>query len=201
MTLATFASVAELGSFLQDSTLDQGSAQLALESATGQIQGATGQTFFKVTGDTVTLPGYKRNILLPQRPVSDVTAISLTDWGFTDYPAAYGSWRLTNGVLEWRGDIGVQYPESDGGVGRSMWPRLVTVTYDHGYDVIPSDVKDVCLRLAAERFSNPEGLDSERIDDYQYRRTGRVQPGQRNYDDLAALVRRYRANAISVAVR
>lgn len=198
--MPSFASTAELGSFLQDSTLDPTSAQLALDLATGQIQDATGQTFFKVTGDTVTLRGYRRNIPLPQRPVSAVTAISLTDWGFTDYPAAYGSWRLTNSILEWRGDIGAQYPEADSGVGRSMWPRLVTVTYDHGFDTIPAAVKDVCLKLAAERYSNPEGLDSERIDDYQYRRTGRIQAGQRTFDDLEALVRRYRTNALSVPV-
>lgn len=196
-----FASVDELGFFLQDSTLNVDAAQLALDSATGVIQAATLQTFFLVTGDTVTLPGYRRLILLPQRPVTAVTAISLTDWGFVDYPAAYGSWRLTNGYLEWRGDISSQYPEVDSGAGRSMWPRLVTVTYSHGYTEIPADVKDMCLKLAAERYTNPEGLDSERIDDYMYRRTGRVQRNQRNYDDLAALVSRYRINAVNVPVR
>lgn len=197
----TFATVTDLGAFLQDSGLNTASGQLALELATGTIQGATGQTFFPVANDTVTLQGYRKEIRLPQQPVTAVTAISLTDWGFTDYPAAYGSWRLTSGVLEWRGDISAQYPESSSGQGRSMWPRLVTVTYSHGYADIPGDVKAVCLKLAAEQYSNPEGLDSERIDDYQYRRSGRVQRNSRVYDDLDALVRRYRLTSTSVPVR
>lgn len=192
----TFATTDELGAYLQIADINTVSARLYLELATGLIQGATGQTLSRVLADTVVLRGYRRIIPLPQRPVTAVTAIALTDWGFIDYPAAIGGWRLTNGSLEWRGDMVGNLPET-GYYGRSTWPRLVTVTYDHGYVTIPDDVRRVCITLAAERYINPSGIDSETVDDYSYHRTGRY-PMTPGAESLEALVRRYKTAPMSV---
>lgn len=192
--MVAFATPQDLATFLH-TPVDTAAAQLALDLASGTIRAATGQKFDRVLGDSVTLDGGgTSSILLPQQPVTAVTSVSITDWGFFNYsyqvPAL--SWRLFAGRIRWVGAGGWS-----SGVGG--WSRLVTVVYDHGYTVVPDDVRQVCLTLAADTFTNPENLDQERVDDYQYRRTGRQQAG-RQLDDLAALVRRYRLNATSVPI-
>lgn len=199
--MTAFATAEELASYMQIDGIDRASADLALNSATGAIQGACRQTFFAVIGDTVTLDGYTNRLALPQRPVTAVTAVSLTDYyGGPAYLAAAGSWRLSGSHLIRNGYGWGSAVINTWGYGG--WPALVTVTYNHGYTTVPADVKDVCLKLAADRFLNPQGLESEQVDDYSYRtHRGTGKATTADFDDLAALVRRYGPGVVSVPTR
>lgn len=62
---------------------------------------------------------------------------------------------------------------------------------DGGVPNPPGAVAAVVLAAALRTFRNPEGLSSETIDDYTYRRAG-VEPGVYLTDTEKAIVRRYR---------
>lgn len=147
-----FATPAELASFLQQD-VDSATAQQALDLATQRIIQVTGQ-LFAVGTSTVELAGNEEKILLPQRPV---TAVSSVQVGYKY--GTFWDWAVDH-------DYFVQQ-----GMLVSIWrwfPDRVKVTFTYGYATVPLDVKDCCLALAAERYSNPEGFTGEKIDDYQY---------------------------------
>lgn len=45
-------------------------------------------------------------------------------------------------------------------------PRILSVTYTHGYETPPDDVVGVCLSIAARRFENPIAYRRESHDDW-----------------------------------
>lgn len=136
MSLATPDELADyLG--IELDTADTARAQLILDGATGTIQAHTRQTLTAVAGDTVILAGTTDRVLaLPQRPVTSVTTVVLDGVTITDH-TVYQSALIR-----------------DGGWGDT--DEYVTVTYDHGYTVIPDVLREVCLSLAARRYVNPE---------------------------------------------
>jgi hypothetical protein len=93
-------------------------------------------------------------LVLPQRPVVSVSevkvnALILNDWVLSgDRLLRTGGWHRLPGTTT--------YPD----------PGLVQVTYTHGWDEIPDDVRAVCLDLASTTLSNPSMLRQEGIDDY-----------------------------------
>lgn len=146
--MASFATPADLASYLQVPSVDTYTAQLLLDLASGQIRSVTGQTIDRVTDDAVSLPAPEGNYLtLPQRPASEPTVVEIdgdtVDFTFDSRLGrlyAEGGWRSY-------------------GLDGSLFP--VSVTYTHGYTTVPSEVKRVCLQAAARAFRNPEGLRSE----------------------------------------
>jgi hypothetical protein len=50
--------------------------------------------------------------------------------------------------------------------------RTVEVTYTHGYETVPADVKAVGLAVAARNYQNPNGVRSETIGAYSYTNAG-----------------------------
>lgn len=160
MSLPAFATAADLAAATQRSDLSAESADLALASASAVIRRWTRQQITLVTDDIVTLRVLtEQELVLPQKPVLDVSQVRvnslvLQDWVLSgDRLLRTGGWRRLPGTAT--------YPD----------PGLVEVTYSHGYDEIPDEVRAVCIDLAAMSVTNPGGLrESERaIDDWRQR--------------------------------
>jgi hypothetical protein len=135
--------------------VDAAAADLALASASAVIRRWTRQTITRVVDDAVPLRIIDCDqLVLPQRPVESVSqvmvnALVLNDWVLSgDRLLRTGGWRYLPGTSS--------YPD----------PGIVQVTYTHGWDEIPDDVRGVCLDLASATLSNPAMLRQESIDDY-----------------------------------
>lgn len=154
MALPPFATAAELAASMQ-TAVDPASADLALASASAVIRRWTRQSITRVVDDVATLRVVDCDeLVLPQRPVESVAevkvnALVLNDWVLSgDRLLRTGGWHHLPGTSA--------YPD----------PGLVQVTYTHGWDEIPDEVRAVCLDLAASTLSNPSMLRQEAIDDY-----------------------------------
>lgn len=191
--MASFATPSDLATFLRE-TVDTAAAQQALDLATARIKARTGQTFTVVTGDVVVLEGGDWLLRLPQRPVTAVTLVETSN-GYaplTYTTAALGTqYRVLGSELTWLGR-GLTSPGY-------VWPAQVRVTYSHGYATLPDDIRECCLVLAQDRYSNPAGLTSETVDDYTWRgQTSEKAAAEQLLDEV---VRRYRVRAGSVVLR
>lgn len=154
MALPPFATAAELAATMQ-TPVDAAAADLALASASAVIRRWTRQTITRVADDVAQLRVIDCDeLVLPQRPVVSVAevkvnALVLNDWVLSgDRLLRTGGWRYLPGTST--------YPD----------PGIVQVTYTHGWDEIPDEVRAVCLDLAASTVSNPGMLRQESIDDY-----------------------------------
>jgi len=154
VALPPFATAAELAATMQTS-VDAAAAELALASASAVIRRWTRQTITRVMDDVAQLRVVDcAELVLPQRPVVSVSevkvnALVLNDWVLSgDRLLRTGGWRYLPGTST--------YPD----------PGIVQVTYTHGWDEIPDEVRAVCLDLAASTVSNPGMLRQESIDDY-----------------------------------
>jgi hypothetical protein len=160
----SLASPSDLASYMQQD-VDTSTATLLLAGATSVCQSYTGQTLTYVQNDTVTLVPYNNEIKLPQRPVIDVTAVE---------GLASGEWLVVQGVIRptylldgstnsvwWTGQEITEDPWYSY-VAQLPWPT-VSVTYSHGFQVIPSDLQLACLMVAGQLMSNPAGVQQEAV--------------------------------------
>lgn len=189
----SFASPADLAAYLQREAFPAGSAeetsaQLVLDIASSIVTARTGQSFTASVNDTITLDTHgDEDVFLPQRPVTRVASVATRHKGSTTTAT-----RTLNTDYEVRGDR-LRW------VGIGTWPYEVTVTYDHGYETIPDDVKGATLAVAAELHTNPEGLSRSAIDD--------AQDGHEWADDspaeqmLKLVARRYGRKPLTVRLR
>ncbi|MER5653436.1 hypothetical protein ABT076_10515 [Streptomyces sp. NPDC002131] len=152
--LPPFATAAELAAATQAS-VDPAAADLALASASAVIRRWTRQSISRVVDDVATLRVIDcGELVLPQRPVVSVSEVKvnsliLNDWVLSgDRLLRTGGWHRLPGTTT--------YPD----------PGLVQVTYTHGWDGIPDEVRAVCLDLASATLANPSMLRQETIDDY-----------------------------------
>lgn len=130
--------------------MDTASATLAIEAATGWVQDATGQRIVAVTNDTASLLGGSCDLWLPQRPVTAVGTVSTTDrWGVSTARVLNTDYTVVGSALVW--------------VPSGVWPPSVTVTYSHGFAVVPQALRGVCLAAAARVYGNPAMLRSETV--------------------------------------
>lgn len=145
--LDVFATADQLRRFLDLEQIDEARAELLLESATGLIRSAArGQRISLVQGEVTRLRAHL-TVVLPHYPVVDVTALQVD--GVDDL----AGWEWSpSGILR-----AATIPRSG---------AFVTVTYDHGHDPVPGDVRSLCLQVAARGFDNPEGVDAERLGSY-----------------------------------
>lgn len=125
-------------------------ATRAVNMATGKLQAATGQRLELVTNDVLTLRGGTDRLTLPQRPVGAVGAVTTTEAGVTTARVLNADYYLYGDTLE----------------GAALAAPRVTVTYTHGFAVIPEDLKGWALELAAIVYTNPEGHRRESVDGY-----------------------------------
>lgn len=169
--MAAFATVLELELFAREEIppgdVDEAGAQQALDLASDIIRGYTRCTISTVT-ETVEFEGTSSDVLeLPQRPVTAVTAVTVTDRIGNDLVVASTDWTWTrSGKLRrilysdtlptgWTADSGWGGPDA-----------TVTVTYTHGLATVPGDVKAITLALARRMTVNPDGYVREAIGSY-----------------------------------
>lgn len=154
MALPPFATAAELAAVTQ-STVAEATAEIALASASAIIRRWTRQDISLVTDDVVSLRVIDEcELVLPQRPVVSVSLVRVNSLVLEDWVLSGDRLLRTEGWTRLPGTT--TYPD----------PGLVEVTYTHGWDEIPDDVRAVCLDLAAMSVTNPSGLRSVAIDDY-----------------------------------
>lgn len=155
--MASFATSADLAVLLKRSFTDaeKDQADQLLVGATARIRAITDQWITEVTNDVWTTDAPLSRVLwLPQRPVTAVATVKVDGVTVTDWRLR-GS-RLIRGAA-WARSCDLEVPPE------------VEVTYTHG---IPAGderldlAKDACLAFAAAAWTNPDGLKSERIDDY-----------------------------------
>ncbi len=130
----------------RDVTADDG-ALIAVDAACEIVRTIAGQTFNAVTADEIVLDGTGTDaLLLPERPVTGVSAVKIDDSAVTDFV-----WSA-NGLLIRKSANFTSSVWADC-LPPSIWPvgrRNITVTYDHGYaaDDLPRSVRVVALQIA-----------------------------------------------------
>lgn len=152
-----FVTAAELASHLgvEFTSEETTRAEAILAGVEAAVQGYTHQTIELVEDDEITLDGNGTDfLLLPEFPV---TACEVSDDG--------------EALVEGEDEDFVFYRS---GIvrrqGGAVWPAergVLTVTYTHGYDPVPEDVKLIVKAAAARAFGNPDGLASEAKGAYQ----------------------------------
>jgi len=140
--------LSELASFVQ-SDLDEATATLARELATGAVQDAVSQQLFRSeTTDRLERDPIDPAVLtLPQKPLDTAETITCvgveSETTVTDYVIHGQRLRLESGC----------------------WDEQVDVTYTHGFSTIPAVIKSVALACAARLVSNPGGVRSTSVGD------------------------------------
>lgn len=149
--MADFANISDIADFLQQDITTPAqiaSAELALRDASAAIRNYTHQYLEYIDSDVITLDSQGgARLFLPQLPVVSVAsvvedgeALVVTD----DYKLGQ------YGILH---RIGAKWAE---GI------QVITITYDHGYLVIPDDIVAVCVRAASRAYQ--AGLKSDDSD-------------------------------------
>lgn len=186
--MAQFATAADLAELLGE-TFDAtrtAQANAALELASATIQGWTRQTIELVAGDTVTLRGtWDEELVLPQRPVVAVTAVSVDGTALTA-----DDWRLWGSSL-----VRVGY-------GNWAGPDVaVAVTYSHGWAVIPDVIRAVTMQIAVRLMANPGLVQAESIGTYSVTYGSEAGGGGALTIDEQALLGPFRRRTATVPIR
>ena len=145
------------------SDLDLATAEVLIEAATAVVQAVTGQRIVEVLDDEVILDidAFHTGgvyLDLPERPVTEVSTISIGATSVTDWVPVLRRarvWRADG----WRSTL-TAYPSQ---------PSTVTVVYSHGYPAGHQRLqlaRGTVLALAAPLYSNPGSATSVKIDDY-----------------------------------
>lgn len=163
-TNAEFA--ARLGITL--TTDEQTRADTLLALASGLIQQETRQTIEQVTDDVLAVRSvYGDRFRLPQRPVTDISSVTLTPKSGTPSTVDPLVYYLDRDELV-RVTSRLILPElafvqwSPGWLG-PYW--TITITYTHGFETIPEVVKTVCLEAVVRAWVNPGSVARETIGD------------------------------------
>ncbi len=173
-------------------------ARLALAAATTLIQDYTDQVIAQVTNETVVLDGSGTDtMLLPELPVTSVSAVvqdSDTSSPQTLLDRSNGSnaqydfvggrkgllIRRRGGLATWDSGYSIHF---------GTWPRRrqsVTVTYTHGYPVIPAELQMLCVVIASRAWAQ-DGATQETVGTYIVQNAG--QPGVLTADEMRMLGR------------
>lgn len=154
----------ELRVLLGLTTIDTARANLVIAACTAVVQeAAEGQRLIAVAGDAHTMMGVTSCWLdLPQRPVTAVTAVTLDG---TTQTLGTG---LAANTYKWPGR-GAKLWRNDG--WQTYWdvPSEAGVTYSHGYAAGDQNLelgRGACFGLSRGIYVNPDGVTSEKIDDY-----------------------------------
>lgn len=152
------ASPEDLASLIQQTDLDRATCELVIEAATAVIQAITGQRIVLVEDDEVEVPApVGTSLWLPQRPIVAVSSVTLDGVALTEGTSSGAYRRALSGL--WR----------ECGWASRCGPTLATVVYSHGYaagDQRLQLARSAVLSLAKGAFVNPDGVFSEKIDDY-----------------------------------
>jgi hypothetical protein len=157
--LPALATVADLATLLGRTftTEQELQAQALLDQASSIVRSYVRQDITRATTtDTFTMrrtdPVLHRcagAVTLPQRPVVDVTSVKVNDVETADW------WQDGNELLL-RSAAWNRPPTANR-------PPRVTVTYTHGWDDAPGDIKAIVLQAANRVIVNPSGIRSETV--------------------------------------
>lgn len=157
--LPSLATVADLAAMLGRTftPTQEVQAQALLDQASSIVRAYVRQDITRATTtDTFTMrradPVLHRCgglVTLPQRPVVDVTAVSIDGTATTDW------WQEGNDLLL-RSWSWAQPPAANR-------PPQVEVTYTHGWHPIPGDIVAIVLQAANRVIVNPSGIRSETV--------------------------------------
>jgi hypothetical protein len=149
--MAPFATAVELEDFLQleSGTIKTATANLVLAIASGAIRSYVGWSISEETAELVTQGTGDNVIRLPTKLLTDVTSVEVDG----DLLVFGDDFRWTTlGRLR---RIGARWPRVE---------QTVEVTFVHGYNPVPDEVKGLCLSLAGRLYNNPEGLRAWSVD-------------------------------------
>lgn len=159
MPLESLVSVADLATLLGRTFTPQQEAQVQalLDQASGIVRGYLRQDItLATTTDTFTMRRadhavYRRVgvVTLPQRPIVDigsvlVDGVETQDWWQDGYDLLVHAW-------SWA------YPPA------AHRPPPVTVTYAHGWDPVPDDIKAIVVQAVNRVLVNPGAIRSETV--------------------------------------
>lgn len=188
------ATVEDLSALLRQE-VDPDVGALLIECATAIVQDAAGgQRIVQVVDDlqTIYLDGYDNStwLTLPQRPVTDVSVVSLAGTTLTDWHPHLTTGRLFR-TCGWR----------SAALADPLAPTSVDITYTHGY--APGDqrlqlARAAVLQLAAHSFTNPSGAIREQIDDYSVQFSEMAAEMAASSNLARSLRRRYGVTSTSV---
>lgn len=165
--MPAFATVSDLATYLQRDldAADTATATQALDTASGAIRSYTRQTLSAATTTDQLRANWSSEIVLPERPVSAVASVVVA--------GPYWSQTLTSTDYRWtrQGSLYVSPLAGSPADGRGSWggpEATVTVTYTHGFAVIPDDIRGICLAMATRSMAVPvsAGVASESIGSY-----------------------------------
>lgn len=147
--MVALATPAQMCLVLQRS-IDEPLALMLLDAATGVIEDEIGYPLL-VSEDEIELPGsHSRKLVLPARPVSDLTAAAIITDGDIDTidvtPAA--------GELVWHRSGEVFRPHGDDWGGPEA---KVRITYTHGLAEVPDWLPVMCISVAGRALDLPAG--------------------------------------------
>lgn len=144
-------------------TLDDDRAQAVLDDVSAVVRAYTGQTFDLIEDHTVRLRARNGSVRLPQSPVIEVTAVANVDGDSIEFTWDAGSSVEIAGLGSPLNAFEVEPFRN-----RAPW---VDVTYSHGYNTIPADVKAVVCQMAGRaygRTADTAGVTQESIAGYSY---------------------------------
>jgi hypothetical protein len=149
------ASIADLNNFAQLAidTNDTAAAFL-LKVASGMVRRYLQQDVTATAGDIEYCDPVAGGVLLSQLPVTGVSKVETTRDGVTWMVADPTTYVVSRklGIVSARAYTG-SWPTD---------PESWRVTYSHGYDNVPDELKGVACSVAARFYSTPAGIDSER---------------------------------------
>lgn len=169
LTGSPFFTAAELAYRLQidPADINTDAATLLAQLASDAVRDDIRQQVDLVDNDEITLWGDNSEVLLlPQRPVTAVSSVTLA--GQDLVPAQVNS-TSTMLMYAWRPDGSLRRVVYGGsfyaGELYYRWPAgvPVQVTYSHGYATVPAGMKHVALELAAAAYANTDLHESERV--------------------------------------
>jgi hypothetical protein len=146
--MARFAEAADLEDFLQND-VTTAPAELALDIASGIVRAYVGWSISQETVVLVTEGDGGNALWLPTKLLTAVTSVEVDGelLTFGDHYRWTSSGRLRR--------IGASWP---------CLERSIEVTFTHGYNPVPDDIKGITLALAGRLYDNPEGLRSWSVD-------------------------------------
>lgn len=197
------ASLDDLVVFLGATTAEDEQLTQALELASSKIRSFARQHITAVEDDEIRLRGVNGDTLwLPERPVTAVTHVAIDDFVV---PTALYTWTDDGLLVMGRSPNSavLNLPENFVG-GWGGWHAIVTIINSHGYpddDEGITDVKSLCLELAARQITTPVGgaITQETIGSYSAS-YGRDRPLTLTADDKAML-KRFRPRSGTLSAR
>lgn len=122
--------------------VEETQAEAIIDMVTSMVESYTGTSFTPVVDDVITIQADGQGIVeLYSKPVTTVTSVKdingqeVTDWDFDGMATIYNLYPL----------------------------QVVDITYSHGYQEVPSDIKAVALGASSRIMYNPSGLRQETV--------------------------------------